>query len=151
MGTVDTIVDRLQFFTDAAPQQVDAGAENIALVFALDETALQSGYVFQNGYFTIGTTTDPKEAIVSSQKGEGSLLSGSEEHQRIVAPLPQGQQFLAYVDLNSIIGELDVDYLRIDNDKYELLSKGLSAMAMSTSGDGIRAWARLVVSFSPEE
>ena len=26
MGTVDTIVDRLQFFTGAAPQQVDVGA-----------------------------------------------------------------------------------------------------------------------------
>ena len=151
MGTVDTIVDRLQFFTRAAPEQVDVGAENVAYVFDLEEQAYQPGYVFHDGYFTIGTTTDSLRAVVASQQGEGSVLSGSEKYQRTVTPLPQDRQFLLYVNLNSITSRLDVDNLGINNDEYELLSKGFSAVAMSASSDGIHSRATLVLSFFPEE
>ena len=151
MGTVDAIVDRLQFLTRAAPEQVDVGAENVAYVFDLEEQAYQPGYVFHDGYFTIGTTTDSLKAVVASQQGEGSVLSGSEEYQRTVTPLPQSRQFLLYVDLNSVTSRPHVDSLGINRDEYELLSKGLSAMAMSASSDGIHSRATLVLSFFPDE
>ena len=79
------------------------------------------------------------------------MLSGSEEYQRTVTPLPQSRQFLLYVDLNSVTSRPHVDSLGINRDEYELLSKGLSAMAMSVSSDGIHSRATLVLSFFPDK
>ena len=150
MGTVDDIADKLQSLTDKAPERVDVGAENDAHVFVVDGELLQPGYVFHDGYLTIGTTTDSLEAIVASQKGEGSLLSASEEYQKTVTSLPKDRQFMAYVNLNSITSRLDADDLDI-YDEYEILSEGFSAMAMSATSGDTYTRVTFVMSFFPEK
>ena len=150
MGTVDDIAGKLQSLTDKAPERVDVGAENDAHVFVVDGELLQPGYVFHDGYLTIGTTTDSLEAIVASQKGEGSLLSASEEYQKTVASLPKDRQFMAYVNLNSITSRLDADDLGI-YDEYAILSEGFSAMAMSATSGDTYTRVTFVMSFFPEK
>ncbi len=150
MGTVDDIAGKLQSLTGKAPERVDVGAENDAHVFVVDGELPQPGYVFHDGYLTIGTTTDSLEAIVASQKGEGSLLSASEEYQKTVASLPKDRQFMAYVNLNSITSRLDADDLDI-YDEYEILSEGFSAMAMSATSGDTYTRVTFVMSFFPEK
>ena len=150
MGTVDDIAGKLQSLTGKAPERVDVGAENDAHVFVVDGELLQPGYVFHDGYLTTGTTTDSLEAIVASQKGEGSLLSASEEYQKTVTSLPKDRQFMAYVNLNSITSRLDADDLGI-YDEYAILSEGFSAMAMSATSGDTYTRVTFVMSFFPEK
>ena len=150
IGTVDDIAGKLQSLTGKAPERVDVGAENDAHMFGVDGELPQPGYVFHDGYWTIGTTTDSLEAIVASQKGEGSLLSASEEYQKTVASLPKDRQFMAYVNLNSITSRLDADDLDI-YDEYEILSEGFSAMAMSATSGDTYTRVTFVMSFFPEK
>ena len=147
--TVNNLVGRLESLIGQAPEQVDVGAENDARVFDFDGQQLQPGYVLHDGYLTIGTTRKSLETTVARQKSDGDRLSAAEEYQRTIAYLPDGRQFLMYVDLQRIMSELDPDELDMDEDLYEVLSDGLSAMAMSVSIGDAYSRVTFVLSLLP--
>ena len=147
--TENNLVGRLESLIGQAPEQVDVGAENDARVFDSDGQQLQLGYVLHGGYLTIGTTRKSLESTVARQKSDGDRLSAAEEYQRTIAYLPDGRQFLMYVDLQRIMSELDPDELDMDEDLYEVLSDGLSAMAMSVSIGDAYSRVTFVLSLLP--
>ena len=150
-GTLNDLVGRLESLIGQSPERVDVGAENDAQMFDLDGQPLQPGYVFHDGYLTFGTTRDALEAAVGRQKGEGGRLSADQEYQRIVGFLPDSRQFLMYIDLNRIVGELDLDELAVDEDLYDVLSDSLGSIAMSSSLGEDYSRATFVLSLFPEE
>ena len=149
--TVDGLVSKLESVIGQSPEQMDVGAENDAHVFDWDGQQSQPGYVFHDGYLTIGTTRESLEVTVARQNGEGDQLSDSREYQRIVEHLPDNRQFLMYIDLSRIIGELNPHELNIDEDLYKVLSKTFSATAVSSSLGEDYSRGTFVLSLFPEE
>ena len=149
--TVDSLVGKLESLIGQSPEQLDVGAENDAYVFDWDGQQSQTGYVFHDGYLTIGTTRESLEVTVARQNGDGDRLSDSREYQRTADHLPDNRQFLLYIDLSRIIGELNPHELNIDEDLYEVLSKTFSATAVSSSLGEDYSRATFVLSLFPEE
>ncbi len=133
--TMDDIVDLAKRQLDVDVDLVDVGADDDARIFGtgfLENTEYSPGFVLHDGYLSIGSTEKVLETIVARQKGDGDRLSSADEYRRAVGHLPSDKQFLMYVDLHRIIGKLDPDVMD-DDQYYEVLADGISAMAMSSS------------------
>ena len=151
MRTVDKLVDLLQEASEEEfPARVarDIGAEHEAVMFDIEdlvgETAYSPGYVFHEGYMTIGSTEHALKAVVDARNGGRAALDGARES------LPDVVQFLMFLDLHRIIVQMDPDSLGIDPDYYEVLDKGLGAVAVSASADGDYSRASFVLTLFPE-
>lgn len=157
MGTVDKLVDLLEeAIGEEFPARVakDIGADHEAMMFDIEdlagETAYSPGYVFHGGYMTIGSTEGALEAVVDARNGGRAALDGTREYQRARQSLPEVVQFLMFLDLHRIIAQMDPDSLDMDPDYYEILDKGLGAVAASASVDGDYTRASLVLTLFPE-
>ena len=149
--TLDNLVDRLESLVGQEAERVDVGAENDAHVFDLGGQQFEPGYVIHDGYLTIGNTEESLQTAVARQKGEGDGLSADAEYQRTVGYLPDSRQLLVYIDVQRILDELGRDELGMDDDLYEVLSDGLSAVAMSSGIGEDYSRYTFVLSLLPEE
>ena len=136
-ATVDGLMQRL---VTKPPDEVDVGAGEPARIYPLREFdsegyGLSPGYVFHDGYLTIGTTEKALADTVALQNGEGQPLSSDVEYQRAVGHLPKERQMLMYVDISLITDRLDLEDRIEDNDLYDVLIYSVNAMAMSTHTD----------------
>ena len=131
-ATVDSFMQRL---VAKPPDEVEVGAESPARIYPLEGSGLSPGYVFHDGYLTIGSTEKALADTAALQNGEGQPLSSDVEYRRAVSRLPQERQLLMYVDISRIIDRLDLEDQLEDNDLYDVLIYSASAMAMSTHTD----------------
>ena len=143
--TMGEVADLLQDNIGMEARSVDVGAEDDATVFGLGflgmmmgpgEIGYQPGYVLHNQYLTIGATENALSTIVALQNGEWENLAPDAEYRRAISHLADDMQFLAYVDTNRIISQLDNDDLDLDPDEYRILQEGIGVMALgAASGD----------------
>ena len=128
----------------------DVGGASDATVFRVDGAGYSPGYVLHDGYLTMGSTTGALAAIVERQNGGGAALTAEAEYQRAVGYLAEERQFLGYVNINRIIGQLDPDDLDMDRDEYRILAEGLGVAAMDARSDGAYDRATAVLTLFPE-
>ena len=76
--------------------------------------------------------------------------TGRAEYRTARESLPDVVQFLMFLDLHRIIVQMDPDSLGIDPDYYEILNKGLGAVAVSASADGDYSRGSFVLTLFPE-
>ena len=135
--TIDDAVERFAAFTDLDINTRDVGADDRAVVFdlgdlGLDDLRYRPGYVFHDGYLTIGSTIGSLEGVVERQNGNGRALSAEEEYLRALRLLPEKRQFMGYVDLHRIIRQLDAEDVGLSRDQHRLLEESIGALAMSS-------------------
>lgn len=150
MNTVRGLIDDSLFFV-AQSDTADVGGDADATVFRVVETKYAPGYVLHDGYLTLGSTESAMASVVGRQKGEGAALRDGAEYLRATGQLPQRERhFLGYVNLRSIIGQLDADELGMDADEYRILAEGLGAVAVGAiSGEDYNRGA-LTLTLFPE-
>lgn len=150
--TMDKAADLLDehFGLDTDPTNV--GADNLAQVFDLRDfdSDYSPGYVLHSGYVTLGTTEEALEAIVSVQQGELGNLAATGEYGRATGTLPANQQFLAWVNLQRIIAQLNASDMQLARDEYRLMRDSLGALTVSVNADKDYIRAYLVLTLFPE-
>ena len=133
---------------------VDIGAVEDAIVFDLEalvgDSAYSPGYVMHKDYLTIGTTEDALTAIVESQNGDIETLSGVSEYQRVLGHLPDGLQGIFFVNLRTIVEQIDPDDMDMDRDMLEVLEESLGAVALGLIAGEDVSRATYAVTFFPE-
>ena len=129
----DLIEERLSPFVET--DQVDVGARDAAVVFdvggGLVQTDYTPGYVLHGGYMTVGTTEYALETVVALQRGDETSLLSHDEYNRAVGYLPAEYQWLAYVNLRSIIRQINPDDLDLTNDEFEIIEESIGVVAAS--------------------
>ena len=135
---------------DADPANV--GADNQAQVFDLDAAAgnYAPGYVLNDGYLTLGTTKDALKNIVAVQQGYADSLAAVAEYNRAVGHLPDNEHFLAWVNLNRIVAQLDNDDLELSRDGQRLLKESMGGLAGGVNAEEDYIRASLVLTLFPE-
>ena len=133
---------------------VDVGAVEDAIVFDLEDlvgdNAYFPGYVMHKDYLTIGTTEDALTAIVESQNGDIETLSGVSEYQRVLGHPPDGLQGVFFVNLQTIVEQIDPDDMDMDRDMLEILEESLGAVAVGLIAGEDVSRATYAVTFFPE-
>ena len=142
--TMGEVADLLEEYGGLVANPVDVGADDDAVVFDLgllgmmieDSFAYRPGYVLHDQYLTIGTTEQALETIVGIRNGRGASLSSDAEYRRAESHLAGGRQFLGYVDVHSIIAQLDADDIDLELREYRVLEEGIGVVGFGiASGD----------------
>ena len=153
----DSLEDFSDFLQEEIPLDIDSedvGADNDAEIFRPDffgiETDYTPGYVLHNGYLVFGTTEEALENVVSAQNGDEDALSSVTEYQRAVEVLPGEPQFLFWLDLRSIVAQLDADDMDMTDDEFEALEESIGSLVVVSSVDEEMIRASLAVTFFPQ-
>ena len=105
-------------------------------------------YMLNDGYLTIATTEEALDTIADLQSGQGGSLASADEYQRTVGHLPSGQTTLAYVDLQSILRQLDMAGLTTS--QRRAVRDIFSAVGMAATSDADFDRVTFVLSMFPE-
>ena len=149
----DTMEDLADFVEEqlfVKGDDMDVGADSDAVVFPIQGTGYEPGYVLHEGYLTFGSTTDALEDIVEQQNGDGTALSSMSEYQHALDNLPGNRNALGYVDLQRIFERLADAGVIPAADEYQLLEKTLGAVALSASTGPDHYRAAFAVTLFPE-
>ena len=135
--TIDDAVKRFAEFAKMDTDTRDVGADDRAVVFDLEDLIggdidYRPGYVFHEGYLTLGNTERALEGVVERQNGDADGLSEDAEYQRASRLLPDKRQFIGYLDLHQIIRQLDGDDLDLSRDQHRVLEESIGVLAMSS-------------------
>ena len=139
--TMGEVAGLLETHGGLAANRVDVEAESSAVVFDLDilgmmmggEMAYRPGYVLHDQYLTIGSTADALSAIVDVQNGSGVNLAADAEYRRAAGHLMADRQFLGYINVNSIVNQLDADDLGIEAERVRVMQEGLGVVAFGSA------------------
>ena len=150
--TMDKAAGLLEDYTGLDADPANVGADNQARTFDLDSFGADytPGYVLHNGYLTLGTTEDALERIVAAQQGGVANLAATGEYGRAAGHLPANRQFLAWVDLQGIVAQLDAEEIDLPRDEYRLFRDSAGAVAVSVNADVDYIRAALVLTLFPE-
>ena len=140
-NTMGEVVGLLEMHVGLEANRVDVEAESAAVVFDPGvlgmmmggEIAYRPGYALHDQYLTIGTTVEALSSIVARQKGEGANLASDAEYQRAASHLMTDRQFLGYINVNSIVHQLDADELGIEPERLRVMQEGLGAVAFGSA------------------
>ena len=153
----DTLEDLSEIVEDELSldiDSIDVGADNEAEIFRTDslgmDTGYEPGYVLHNGQLVFGTTQESLENVVAAQKGEIEDLASSGEYKRAIDGLPSDQQFLFWISLQQIVGEMKAEDLDLTEDEFEAVEASLGSVAASGFADEEILRANLVITFFPE-
>ncbi len=139
--TMGEVVDLLEMHVGLEANRVDVEAESAAVVFDPGvlgmmmggEIAYRPGYVLHDRYLTIGTTVEALSSIVARQKGEGANLASDAEYQRAASHLMTNRQFLGYINVSSIVHQLDAHELGIEPERLQVIQEGLGAVTFGST------------------
>ena len=150
--TMDKAAGLLEDYTGLDADPANVGADNQAQTFDLDSFGADytPGYVLHNGYLTLGTTEDALERIVATQKGDADNLAATVEYGRAVGHLPGSRHFLAWVDLQDIIAQLDAEEIDSARSEYRMLRESTGTLAASANTDSDYIRVTLVLTLFPE-
>ena len=126
------------------------GADEDAVVFPIEFTEYDPGFVLHEGYLTLGSTAEALVAIVERQNGAGGALESDLEHQRAMAHLAGEKQFVGYVNVRSIIRQIEAEDMDLGPGEYRILREGLGSVAVSSSEEEDYVRGQLVVTLFPE-
>ncbi len=139
--TMGEVADLLEMHVGLAANRTDVGAESAAVVFDLDllgmmmggEIAYRPGYVLHDQYLTIGSTEDALSAIIDVQDGNGVNLAADAEYQRASDHLMADRQFLGYINVSSILNQLDADDLGVEPERLRVAQEGLGVVTFGSA------------------
>ena len=153
----DTLEDLSDLLEDGAGVEIDSvdvGADNDAEIFYPDPsdfgTDYAPGYVLHDGYLILGTTEEALEDAVGAHKGDVDNLASVDEYRAAVGSLPGDGQFLVWVNLQSIISQLDADDVDLDEDEFEVLEESSGSIAVGVKADADHIRASLAIALFPE-
>ena len=146
--TVGSLFESVVSPTGESPERIEVGADNDAHILRQTGSALSPGYVLHDGYLTLATSEKALEISVALQERRGDRLSGTDEYRRTVGYLPGSLFFLAYVDFQRVIDELNPAHL--DEDLRDVLSEGLSAVAVGSTTDNGYTRVSVVLTLLPD-
>ena len=150
-AAIEELADKFEDNTGQASDVVRVGAEGSARVYEFEGLNMAPGYVFHQGYFTIGTSAKALADTVALQEGEDERLSADAEYLRAMIHLPGERQFLMYVDVGRVIDRFDLEDQIEDSDLKDVLIDSVSAAAVSTHTDAEFSRATLVLMLFPGE
>ena len=84
------------------------------------------------------------------QEGNRESLASDAEYQRATGSLAKDGQFLGYVDVRRIVGQVDGDDLGLEPKEYRLLREGLGVVAFGSSAGEDYSRGRGVLTLFPE-
>ena len=139
--TMDEVTGLLEMHVGLTANRTDVGAEREAIIFDPGvlgmmmggEIAYQPGYVLHDQYLTIGTTVKALSSIVARQKVPSANLASDAEYQRAASHLMADRQFLGYVNVNSIVNQLDADDLGIEAERVRVMQEGIGVVAFGST------------------
>ena len=150
MEEVSDLIETVGVYSDS----VDVGAVEDAVVFDLEalmgDSAYSPGYVLHEDFLTLGSTEDALSAIVDVQNGDIETLSGDSEYKRVTGHLPDGLQGILFVNLRTIVAQLDPDDMDMERDMFEILEESLGALALGLIAGEDVSRATYAVTFFPE-
>ena len=150
MEEVSDLIETVGVYSDS----VDVGAVEDAVVFDLEalmgDSAYSPGYVLHEDFLTLGSTEDALSAIVDVQNGDIETLSGDSEYKRVTGHLPDGLQGILFVNLRTIVAQLDPDDMDMERDMFEILEESLGAVAVGLIAGEDVSRATYAVTFFPE-
>ena len=147
--TLDDVAAGIPSFMGTVLEQVDVGAANPATVIE-GGRPFSFGYVLHDGFLTLGTSVEALEATVEVQGGKRDRLADTDEYRRTVGHISYDPHLLAYVDIERTIDSIEPSGIGVDADLYEVLSEGLSAIAIGVGTDRDYSRATLVLSLFPQ-
>ena len=112
------------------------------------DVPLRIPYMLNDGYLTIATTEEALDTIADLQDGQGVSLASADEYQRTVGHLPSEQAMLAYVDLQSILRQLDMTDLTTS--QRRAVRDIFSAVGMAATSDADFDRVTFVLTMFPE-
>lgn len=148
MGDLTLLVEEYLPFIEA--NREDVGADEDAVVFPIEFTEYDPGYVLHEGYLTLGSTGKALEAVVERQNGDLEVLAADGEHQRAVGHLPGEKNFVGYVNLQSIIRQFEAEDMDLEPGEYRIIREGLGSVAVGGSEADDYARGGLVLTLFPE-
>ena len=80
----------------------------------------------------MGSTDGALGGVVERQNGDADALSSDEEYLRAVGLLPEQRQFLGYVDVHSIVRQLEAEDIGLSRAQRRVLEKSIGVVAMSS-------------------
>ena len=150
MEEVSDLIETVGVYSDS----VDVGAVEDAVVFDLEalmgDSAYSPGYVLHEDFLTLGSTEDALSAIVDVQNGDIETLSRDSEYKRVTGHLPDGLQGILFVNLRTIVAQLDPDDMDMERDMFEILEESLGALALGLIAGEDVSRATYAVTFFPE-
>ena len=111
------------------------------------DVPLDIPYMLNDGYLTIATTEEALDTIADLQDGQGVSLASADEYQRMMGHLPSEQTMLAYVDLQSILRQLDMSGLTTS--QRRAVRDIFSAVGMAATSDADFDRVTLVLTMFP--
>ena len=118
--TMEDIADLLEDRVDLKHMMVDLGGDTDAVVY---RTGLeyQPSHMLHRGFLLLASTE--RALTQSARVGENLMdqLRSDREYQRVRSHLPEKSQFMFYLDLGSILGQLDSDDLGMEERNLRLL------------------------------
>ena len=154
MNTMHKITDIIESSGFVTSDRKDIGADKDVVVFdpggMMREMAYSPGYVINGGYLTMGSTNDAIESIVDVQNGNAVALADAPAYRRARAHLPDSLQFLAFLDLQRIIVQLNPDDMGMGQDDYKILEEGFSAIAVGANTNASHSRSVFVLTLFPE-
>ena len=147
-ATVGSLFESVLSPTGESPERIEVGADNDAHILRQTGWSLSPGYVLHDGYLTLATSEKALEISVTLQERRGDRLSDTGEYRRTVGHLPGSLFFLAYVDFQRVIDELNPAHL--DQDLRDVLSEGLSAVAVGSTTDNGYTRVSVVLTLLPD-
>lgn len=151
-ATMQQAADLLEDQAGLDVDPTNVGAANQAQVFDLGSAGgkYAPGYVLNDGYLTLGTTKDALKNIVAVQQGDADNLASVAEYNRAVGHLSGSGHFLAWVNLNRIVGQLDNADLEISREGQRLLRESVGTLAAGVNAEVDYIRASLVLTLFPE-
>ncbi len=129
-------------------EEVDVGAGQPARIVEVGEQ-LSVGYMVNAGYLTLGTSVEALRSIADAQVAGRDLLADTDRYRRTVGHISYDPRLLAYVDLETIFDHVDPLDMGTSEGPIEVLTDGLSALALGVGTDGDHTRATLVLSLLP--
>ena len=128
--TMEDIADLLEDRVDLKHMMVDLGGDTDAVVY---RTGLeyQPSHMLHRGFLLLASTE--RALTQSARVGENLMdqLSSDQEYQRVRSHLPEKSQFMLYLDLGSILDQLDSDDLGMEERDFRLLQDNFGRVAIS--------------------
>ena len=128
--TMEDIADLLEDRVDLKHMMVDLGGDTDAVVYHIG-LEYQPSHMLHRGFLLLASTE--RALTQSARVGENLMdqLSSDQEYQRVRSHLPEKSQFMFYLDLGSILDQLDSDDLGMEERDFRLLQDTLGRVAIS--------------------
>ena len=144
--TMENIADFIEDELDLDSDTVSVRTGSYATIFELPESRYEPGYMMLGNYLAFGTTEDALKDLASSD----NRLAMDQEYRRGMSHISGEWEFLAYLDLRSITGQIDFADIDLSRAQRKLLQEVFGVAAFSLYQDGDYSRSKFVLTLFPD-